>query len=77
MTEHEQKVMKLVAEAAIYVPFNCEGIRIEYRDVNDKDDDNEGAFFGTGEESGDNYKVSFADVNLETDMFYKLVLMEA
>lgn len=76
MTEHEQKALRFVSQAAIYVPASCEGIRIDYWDTDEKDDDYEGAFFGTGEETGEQYKISFAEVNFEEDMFYKLVLME-
>ena len=76
MTEHEQKVMEMVSQAAIYVPFNCEGIRIDYWDTRDDLEEGvEGAFYGTGEETGESYQILFAQVNLEEDTFYKLVAM--
>ena len=75
MTEQEQKVMYLVSQAAVYVPFNCEGIRVNYWDTDETDDEFEGAFWGTGEESGEEYKIFFSEVNLEQDTFYKLVAM--
>ena len=75
MTEHEQKVMELVSQAAIYVPFNCEGIRINYWDTDETDSEFEGAFWGTGEETGEEYKIFFSEVNLQEDTFYKLVAM--
>lgn len=76
MTEHEQKVMELVSQAAIYVPASCEGIRIDYWDTDETDEEFEGAFFGTGEETGESYKIFFSEVDLQEDMFYKLVAME-
>ena len=76
MTEQERKVMELVSQAAIYVPFNCEGIRIDYWDTDETEDGYEGAFYGTGEESGEQYQVAFSEVNLQEDTFYKLVAME-
>lgn len=75
MTEHEQKVMQLVSEAAVYVPFNCEGMRVDYWDSDEQDEDYQGCFYGTGEETGEQYKVTFAEVDLEMDSFYKLVPM--
>lgn len=75
MTEQEQKVMYLVSQAAVYVPFNCEGIRINYWDTDEKDEEFEGAFWGTGEESGEEYKIFFNEVDLKQDIFYKLVAM--
>jgi hypothetical protein len=62
------KVKHLVHNAAIYIPFNCEGIRIETFDAN--------MFYGVGEESGEEYEFKWLDVDLTHDMFYKLVLME-
>lgn len=76
MTEHEKKVLKIVSEAAIYVPAESEGIRISHWDADSNDEDYEGAFWGQGEESGDEIKVYFSEVDLENSMFYKLVLIE-
>ena len=75
MTEQERKVMELVSQAAVYVPFDCEGIRVNYWDTDETDEGFEGAFWGTGEESGEEYKIFFSEVNLEQDTFYKLVAM--
>jgi len=63
-------VRRLAHAATIYIPNGCEGIRVDY--VMDKED----YFAGTGEETGEEYRIEFADVDLENDMFYKLVLME-
>jgi len=76
MTEHDRKVLKIVSEAAIYVPAECEGIRISHWDANPEDEDYEGAFWGQGEESGEEYKIFFSEVDLENSMFYKLTLIE-
>ena len=75
MTEHEQKVMELVSQAAIYVPFNCEGVRIDWWDADETDENYEGAFWGTGEDTGEQYKIFFSEVDLNEDIFYKLVAM--
>ena len=69
MNKHDTKVMQMVAEAAVYVPFNCEGMRV---DTWDKDME---CFYATGEETGESYHVTFAEVDLEMDSFYKLVAM--
>lgn len=61
------KVKAIVATSAIYVPFDCEGIRIDYME-----DD---CFYGTGEETGESYNILYEDVNLKTDMFYSLQLV--
>lgn len=63
-------VAKLMDEAAVYIPFNCEAVRITGCDYNSY------RMFGVGEESGKGITVEFEDVNLDNDMFYKLSLME-
>jgi hypothetical protein len=62
-----QTAKEMIQEAAVYVPFNCEGIRIDYCE-----DD---AFYGTGEETGESYKVTYEEVDLDKDLIYKFVLM--
>ena len=62
------KIKELVYNAAVYIPFNCEGIRISTYDDN--------MFYGVGEASGEEYEFKWWDVDLTHDMFYKLVLME-
>jgi hypothetical protein len=76
-------VRRIIAEAAVYVPEDCEGIRIDHWDTPEDiaeqqtvDPDYQGGFVGTGEESLDEYEVAYADVDLEHDLFYKLVLIE-
>ena len=69
MSKYE-KVCELANAAAIYVPFDAEGMRIIAVVVED------GCFYAEGEESGEDYRIEFEDVDLEQDMFYKLTLME-
>ena len=72
-----EKVKELVSNAAIYVPFDCEGIRISHWDTDSNVDEGEvaGCFTGVGEESGEEYSIDFSDVDLENDMFYALTLI--
>ena len=76
MTAHQKRVLMLASQAAIYIPADCEGIRIDYWDTELDDDTRECFIYGTGEESGEEYRIDFNDVDLDTDMFYKLTLME-
>lgn len=74
-----KKVKELVSNAAIYVPFESEGIRISHWDTDSNVDEGEGevagCFYGVGEESGEEYSIDFSDVDLENDMFYVLTLI--
>ena len=72
------RIKDIVSRAAVYIPFNCEGIRIDYWDTeNDINEDYfPGNFYGTGEESGASYEISYDDVDLAVDMFYELKLIE-
>ena len=63
-------VEKLATEAYVYIPEGGEAITIRAAVVEEE------VIYGTGEESGIEYAVTFGDVDLENDMFYKLVLME-
>jgi hypothetical protein len=74
-------LIKLVAQSAIYVPAESEGIRIDnYETLDDIGThhipEDEAGFYGTGEESGEQYKIQYVDINLAEDMFYKLVLVD-
>lgn len=64
-----QTAKSMIMEAAIYVPFNSEGVRISHCE-----DD---AFYGEGEETGESYKITYDEVDLSKDMIYKLVLVNA
>jgi hypothetical protein len=65
-----ETVINIVESAYLYIPYDSEALRINHTDRE------EGLFYTTGEESGDDIVVNFEDVNLETDLFYKLVLMD-
>lgn len=75
-----EQLINLVARSAVYIQENCEGIRIDYYDTMDElepdMEDNELGFYGTGEESGEQYKISYSDINLKKDMFYELKLVD-
>ena len=73
-----EKVKAIVERSAIYVPIDCEGIRIDYWDTetNIEDDEEVSKFYGTGEESGEEYCIEFSEVDLENDLFYELKLVD-
>ena len=77
-----EQVKEIVSRAAVYVPFDCEGIRIEYWDSEEEileiaqGEEYFGRFFGTGEESGESYSIDYTDVDLDKDLFYELKLIE-
>ena len=76
-----QKLISIVGRSAIYVQESGEGIRIDYYDTLDEMEENdlyedELGFYGTGEESGDQYKIHYVDIDLEKDMFYELKLVD-
>ena len=52
-----------------YSAIAGEYIRIEYTD------DDAGCFFGTGEVSGEEYRIDYEDVDLEKAKFFKLMPM--
>lgn len=61
-------IKEMIQHATVYVPFNCEGIRINNCD--------EESFTGTGEESGEEYSVEYDEVDITGgDTIYRLVLM--
>ena len=63
-------VKRMVSEAAIYCSSEQEAIRI----IEGSDEDN--YFQGVGEETGETYRVYFKDVDVDYDLFYKLVPMK-
>jgi hypothetical protein len=64
------KVRAMIETAYLYIPYDSEALRINYTDPE------VGMFYTTGEESGDEIAVSFDEVDLERDMFYRLKLMD-
>lgn len=75
------KLISIVARSAVYIQEGSEGIRIDYYDTldemaaNDMTEDELG-FYGTGEESGEQYKIQYTDIDLKNDMFYELKLVD-
>lgn len=63
-----EKVKSILARTAVYVPEDCEGIRIAYCD--------DEMFYGIGEETGEEYALEYEEVDLEKDMFYELKLVD-
>lgn len=69
MTDLE-KVIAMIDAAYLYIPYDHEALRINYVDTDT------GTFHTTGEESGDSIVMSFDEVDLERDMFYRLQLLD-
>lgn len=65
-----EKIKAMIETAYLYIPYDSEALRINYSDPE------VGMFYTTGEESGDDIAVSFEDVDLERDMFYRLQLLD-
>lgn len=62
------QIKKLLEQTCVYVPEDCEGIRVDYC----KDEH----FIGTGEETGEEYAVYYCDVDVENSLFYKLAQID-
>lgn len=71
-----QKVMRVVSQSAVYIQGNAEGMQINYYDTGEDAEYDDAGFYCTGEETGNEYKVPYSEVDLEKDMFYKLVLVD-
>jgi len=63
------KQMQIINNAYLYVPENCEGIRIDFVD------NDECYFRGSGEETGNEYHIDFSDVDYKNDLFYRCELI--
>lgn len=68
--EYIKRVQRAVTQSAVYVPADCEGIRIDVVEVDEE------LFHGHGEESGAEYTVTFEEVDLKHDLFYALTLVD-
>jgi|TARA_B100000780_G_scaffold113649_1_gene79606 hypothetical protein len=66
-------VKDIVEESYVYIPDNCEAMRI-ITSIYEETDLAESHFLAEGEESGDQYQIYFSEVNLANDFFYKLTL---
>ena len=69
MTDLE-KVIAIIDASYLYIPYDSEALRINYVDTD------AGTFHTTGEESGDSIVMTFSEVDLERDMFYRLQLLD-
>jgi len=73
-------LISIVSRSAIYVPADSEGIRINYWQTEDDLVGDMGTdelcFYGTGEESGEEYMIPYSEINLAEDMFYELKLVD-
>ena len=67
------KVRELANNAAGFYENYASGDG-EYISIN-YTDDNAGCFFGTGEVSGEEYRIEYEDVDLEQSKFFKLMPM--
>jgi hypothetical protein len=56
MQNANAQIKKLLEQTAIYVPEDCEGIRVDYCE--------DERFIGTGEETGEEYSVYYSDVDV-------------
>ena len=76
MTDRNELLVKIVSRSAIYVPTDCEGIRIDYWETECEEGAEDLFLYGTGEESGENYQIGFNDIDLDKDLFYELKLVD-
>ena len=70
VTTNIELVRRMVSEAAIYCSSEQEAIRI----IEGSDEDD--YFQGVGEETGETYRVYYEEVDIDYDLFYKLVPMK-
>lgn len=64
-----EQVRQVVLESNVYCSSSDqESIRIDYTE--------DTYFVGNGEETGEDYRVEFEDIDLDRDTFYKLVLVD-
>lgn len=75
-----EKLISIVSRSAVYVPFNGEGIRVNYWETDSEleagVEEDELCFYGTGEETGEEYRIPYSIIDLEKDMFYELKLVD-
>ena len=78
--ERLNKLIALVSDSAIYIEPNVEAIRINYwetaTELEAGVEADELCFYGTGEESGEEYRIPYSNIDLEYDMFYELKLVD-
>lgn len=68
--EHSANVAALAENADLYIQEEGEGMRI-IACMSEEDH-----FLAEGEETGESYQIYYSEVDLETDMFYRFVVMD-
>lgn len=68
--EHLANVAALAENADLYIQEEGEGMRI-IACMSEEDH-----FLAEGEETGESYQIYYSEVDLETDMFYRFVVMD-
>jgi len=68
--EHLANVAALAENADLYIQEEGEGMRI-IACMSEEDH-----FLAEGEETGESYQIHYSEVDLETDMFYRFVVMD-
>ena len=81
MTKSElNKLIAIVSTSAIYIEPNVEAVRINYYETEAELEAgvelDELCFYGTGEESGEEFRIPYSNISLESDMFYELKLVD-
>jgi hypothetical protein len=71
--EHLANVAALVENAIIYIQYDDDD-RESMRIITSMSEEN--YFLAEGEESGEQYQVDYADVDLDNDIFYRLQKMD-
>jgi hypothetical protein len=74
------KLIAIVSTSAIYIEPNMEAVRINYWETDSELEAgvelDELCFYGTGEESGEEYRIPYTNIDLDADMFYELKLVD-
>jgi hypothetical protein len=72
--EHLADVAALAENAIIYIQYDKDEDLESMRIITSMSEEN--YFLAEGEESGEQYQVDYADVDLENDIFYRLQKMD-
>ena len=72
--EHLANVAALAENAIIYIEYDKDEDLESMRIITSMSEEN--YFLAEGEESGEQYQVEYADVDLENDIFYRLQKMD-
>ena len=72
--EHLADVAALAENAIIYIQYDKDEDLESMRIITSMSEEN--YFLAEGEESGEQYQIEYADVDLENDIFYRLQKMD-